>query len=187
MPNSDSASSVRPAPSRPVRPTISPRRTFERDILDIRRAATGPDLEHDRCRRRSARRTSWSKVLPVISSVRRVCVMPSRREGPDVAPVAQHGDAAADFQHFGQPVADEHDGDPIGRQSPHDLSSASVSGWLSEAVGSSMKTSWRRATSARRSRRSGAARSEECRTGASRSMRRRAASSTPPRPLPSAP
>ena len=73
MPNSDSASSVRPAPSRPVRPRISPSRTARLTSSYSPRARQVADLEHGRRGPRSGSR--WSRSgTPCRSSAE-----PSRR------------------------------------------------------------------------------------------------------------
>ena len=77
MPNSVSASSVRPAPSRPVRPSVSPRRTVSETSSKSPGRVRPFDLEHHRAAADDrACAPMWSNVLPVISSVMRDCVMP---------------------------------------------------------------------------------------------------------------
>ena len=120
MPNSDKASSVRPAPSSPVRPSTSPR-----------------------CRVKSTSAYSPARVRPRTSSngggagqvaggdgvldgqpghqladAPRVDL--GHRPGADLAAVAHHRDALGDLDHLVEPMADEHHRDAVGLQLRHD-------------------------------------------------------------------
>ena len=116
MPNSDSASSVRPAPSRPVRPSTSPRCSVKptsayspRRVRPRPRAAAAPRA----CR---GRRCACSIVEPGHQLADAPRVDLADRPGADLAAVAHHRDPLGDLDHLVEPVADEDDGDAVGLQ-----------------------------------------------------------------------
>ena len=106
---SASASSVRPAPSRPVMPSDFARVQREARRRRIRRCASRPlDLERPAAVRHRSRLDGRATMrLPVISSARRSVVDLGCRIGADLAAVAQHRNALGDLDDFLQPMADE--------------------------------------------------------------------------------
>ena len=114
MPKSASASSVRPAPSRPMRPTISPACRVKETSSNSPARLAPPHLEHRpaACGRRGAPH----RVLDALAGHQlgeAVIVDLGGREGADLAAVAQHRDPLGDLDHLIQPVADEDDGDAL--------------------------------------------------------------------------
>ena len=122
------ASSVRPAPTRPARPTISPARTLERDVLHAWCAEAG-DRERHRCLRRDRRRAG--NVAPrdrpsiAFSSDRSVC--------PAAGAVRTTGRRAEwspcrRAQHLAEEVRDQDDCRAAARESRMTSCSRSTSG-----------------------------------------------------------
>ena len=125
MPNSASASSVRPAPSSPVRPSTSPRCRVKRDVLVLAGAGQPAHLEQRlgaahvaraRPAARSRRRSSARRGAAASTS--------AAGEGADLAAVAQHGDPLGDLDHLLEPMADEDHRDALCLQPAHDAPAA---------------------------------------------------------------
>ena len=112
MPKSASASSVRPAPSRPIKAQDLAAMQDEGHVLEFAGAAAPAHLEHRAAHLRSGRAmTSCSMLSPVISSASRWSSTSAAGKGADLAPVAQHRHALGDLDDLFEPMADEDDRD----------------------------------------------------------------------------
>ncbi len=122
----------------------------EVDVLDTRRAARGRRPRAPAARRSESRlTTALSKVLPVISSVRRDLRHVGGVVDPDLPAVAEHGHPRRDLEHLRQPVADEDHRHAVGGKLRHDREQAVGLGMGEDAVGSSMKINRASPTSVR--------------------------------------
>ena len=121
MPNRVSASSVRPAPSRPVRPRVSPRRKANETSAYSPRRVRPAHLQHDRGRRQIAPAQDGLEGLAGHQLGQPRLGHAGGREDADEPPVAQDGDALADLEHLGQAVADQDHGDAVGGEAADDL------------------------------------------------------------------
>ena len=119
MPKMVSASSVRPEPTSPAMPRISPARRGQGDVAD--RVAEG---EVRAARGRSRRGTvsafgkSWSIARPTIIETRSASVDLADRPGADMGAVAQHRDPVGEREDLRQLVADIDDADAALAQAP---------------------------------------------------------------------
>ena len=156
-PLTSSRTVVCPAPAIPARPTISPGRRRQADVVERARGPTRPRAAA--ARRRRGGRTSSISVTCSASS--RACLVGGRdRAAPplaqhrvddrgrgqlgardaleDRAAVAQHGDLVAEREHLLEDVRDEHDARPAARAGRAARSSSvSVLARSSAEVGSS--------------------------------------------------
>ena len=120
MPNSVCASSVRPAPIKPIRPTTSPARTV-RLTSSYSPWRVRPEVSTTTGASPTSRAvTAWSNRLarhqfrqPRLGHARGV-------EHADQSAVAQNGDAARHVEHFREPMAHEDHGDAGRGERAHD-------------------------------------------------------------------
>ena len=118
MPKMDWASSVRPAPTSPARPTISPARSVEVHVPELpvagepRTSSTvSPGLLSLRAK------SSWSG--PADHEPDELFgVELGGRSGLDVVAVPQHGDAVGDLEDLLEPVGDVDDPDAFRGRAP---------------------------------------------------------------------
>ena len=140
-----SSSSVRPAPTSPVRTRISPRRRAERDVGEFVRARPSPAAPAASRRAPSvvpdARRAA-ARSRPVMSGHHLAAVERAGGKCPDRSAVAQDGHAIDQRRDLLQPVADIDDAGAGLCQARSSANSFSDSPWLSAAVGSSRMSSF---------------------------------------------
>ena len=142
-PKTARASSVRPEPTRPARPRISPRRTARSTDCgrDRWRSARRSISRRSRAGRRCRRQVERLEVAADHQADHGVVARSRRVELADHAAVAQHHDAVGAALDLVQPVRDEDDADAVGLQLGDDLAcSRSVSESVRLEVGSSMMT-----------------------------------------------
>ena len=119
MPKIARATSVRPEPTKPASPTISPRRSSNETSEKI------PSLDRPsaRARPRRSRPASFGKSAsserPTIRRMISPCGSSASRARGDVTAVAQHGDRVGDRCDLFEPVADEDDRDAALPQPAH--------------------------------------------------------------------
>ena len=136
IPNRTRATSVRPAPTSPANPTISPARTEKLTSSNSPRPRQPLDLEQDVADRRlDLREERHGAADHVPDQVRRRQL--ARRSRDDMPAVAQHRRRVAQVEDLVQPMADEQDRDPRSRRPRTIVNSRSTSCAESDAVGSS--------------------------------------------------
>ena len=149
MPKSVWASSVRPAPIKPIRPTTSPARTV-RFTSEYSPWRVRPEVSTTTGAGPTSRAvTAWSNRLPVINSVNRDCVMPAASNTPTSRPsrrtVTRLDTSRTSASRWLTKTTATPDADSVRTT----VSRWSVSACVSEAVGSSMKMSFASIASAR--------------------------------------
>ena len=107
-PNSTRAISVRPLPTRPAKPRISPARTSKRDVGEGAVAGEAARRQHHGAGRGRARRVHVAQRAADHQADGAVARHLGGRRRGDQLPVAQHGDAIGDAVDLVHAMADEH-------------------------------------------------------------------------------
>ena len=136
-----SSVSERPAPTRPPSPTISPRRSVERNVAHHRvaREVAAPRAPASPSRSTGATRSHRSapSSRPTIRRTSSVWFRLRSAAARDRAPFAHHGDAVGDREDLLEPMRDEDERRGPARAARMTSNRRSTSRGLSEAVGSS--------------------------------------------------